>query len=111
MLANCFCSAAQGWLRYDGDMAMVSTKVKATGEFFLATAVVRDVIQHDAHLPIKDEQRYKGHLHVGSQVKDTEERIRFTDLTYTEFAGFELDEVPFEVGLVCSTIWASNECL
>jgi len=81
-------------------MAMVSTKVKATGEFFQSTAVIRDGIQHDAHLPIEAEQRYAGHLFVGSQVRDTEQRIRYTGLKYTEFAGSELDEVPFEVGLV-----------
>jgi hypothetical protein len=69
----------------------IAARVVATGEFFHATGVIDEHgIQHDAYGRLEPKKRYLGSLFPGTQVADT---IKFSEVTFLEFSGSELEEV------------------
>ena len=69
----------------------IATKVIATGEFFHATGVIgEDEVQRDAHGRLEPKKRYLGSLFPGTQVAET---IKFSEVTFREFSGSELEQV------------------
>lgn len=80
---------------------MVSAKVKATGEFFIATTDfgTDQAGYRDAHAPLEVNHIYGGHLFPESSVGTTQ-YVEFTHSVSATFRGSELDEEIGDIRLV-----------
>jgi hypothetical protein len=80
---------------------MVSAKVKATAEFFMATTDFgpNEESFRDAHSPLVADHLYGGHLFPGSIVGSSQ-YVEFSEAKSASFHGSELDEDVGDVRLV-----------